>query len=184
LTANQATFESLISALEHYARDSSDLANARLAFSVLTQLTAIWGGPNLDLSPLQTADTPTAAPSPSIQGFDTFVLNRFSPLAWAIPASPNFRPRDPQARAVVIEIAGLQLEILRKTGSTYIDTIRSQLSGMGLGEEGTAEYLSALIKGSASGETTQTVEQGKKGEAKEKGFRGFLVGFMGRGREG
>ncbi|KAF1991941.1 Xpo1-domain-containing protein [Aulographum hederae CBS 113979] len=182
-STNQSIFDTLITALAQYARDPSDISIARLAISVLTRMTVTWGGPTVALPPIdQSTDKPTA-PSPSIPGFDAFVLSRFSPLAWGIPTSANFRPRDPQSKAFVIEVAGLQLEILRKTGGAYVEVLRAQLKEMGVGEEGVNEYVENLMRGAVGGEATGTADgQGRKGEAKEKGFRGFLVRFVERAR--
>jgi exportin-T len=56
----------------------------------------------------------------------------------------------------------LQQEILRKTGSMYLEALRQELGNMGMLEQDVAVYLEKL-----RGDT--------------RGFREFLVGFLGRG---
>ena len=154
--ANQAGFESLIECITVFARQAADLPTARFAFAVLVKMTSVWGGP--DVSP----NDASARPQPALPGFDSFAISRFSPLSWAIPASPGFRVRDPSARNVIYEIAALQQEILKKTGNMYVEALRMELRGMGAAEGNIATYVSKL-----------------KGDSKQ--FREFLVTFLGRG---
>jgi exportin-T len=119
--------------------------------------------PTNDQTPTSPPTSPTAIPpSPLFPGFDTFAITRFSPLSWAIPSTPGFRIADPGSRALVHDIAGLQQEILRKTGMAYIQALAMELGGMGVGEADIQLYLEKL-------------------RGPEKGFRLFLVGFLGRG---
>jgi exportin-T len=69
---------------------------------------------------------------------------------------------DPPSRQLVHDIAQLQQEILKKTGSLYIQALGQELRGMGMGDADVELYLVKL-----------------GGDA--KGFRDFLVGFLGRG---
>ncbi|KAF2837809.1 Exportin-T [Patellaria atrata CBS 101060] len=162
---NQQTFESIITTIEHFARDSADYPNARLAISVLIRMTVVWGG--LDV-PLPTAANPTPLqqPSPTLPGFDSFATTRFSPLCWSILTTPGFSPKDPQARQLLLEVAGLQREILKKTGSAYLDRLREELSGIGVQEQGMDEYLGALVN------------------KDDKGFKQFFLQFIGRATGG
>jgi exportin-T len=162
---NQSIFENVITAIEHFARDATDLQTARTAFQVLTRMTATWGGP--DIAALATSSPPpnsptNLAPTPVIPGFDTFAITHFSPLSWAIPSADDFKVRDPTSRLFVQEIAVLQQEILKKTGEVYINALRSELGGMGVAGSEVEIYLQRL-----RGDT--------------KGFKEFLVGFLGRG---
>jgi len=165
---NQSIFESVIATIEHFARDPSDLTTARTAFSLLTKMTSLWGGPDIPLPPPTIATEPptspaTIPPNPLLPGFDQFAISRFGPLSWAIPATPGFRVQDPSSRGLVADIAGLQQEILKKTGGMYLRALESELRGMGAADADIIVYLEKL-----------------QGDA--KGFRDFLVGFLGRGR--
>ena len=153
--ANQATFDTIITTIEHFARDPTDYPTARLAISVLTRMTAVWGGPDI---PLNSGNPP----APTLPGFDHFAMTRFSPLSWSVPASQGFNSKDPQARLVLGELGGMQIEILKKTGDVYLQNLRQELSNMGVDQQGLDEYLGAL--------TT-------KGE---KGFKQFFQQFVGR----
>jgi exportin-T len=97
-----------------------------------------------------------------IPGFDNFAITHFSPLSWAIPSGDGFKVRDPTSRLFVQEIAVLQQELLKKTGEVYINALRSELGGMGVAGSEVEIYLQRL-----RGDT--------------KGFKEFLVGFLGRG---
>lgn len=167
VTANQSIFESVIAAIEHFARDSSDLTTARTAFGLLTKMTSLWGGPDIPLPPSTTAAELATSPvvittNPVLPGFDQFAITRFSPLSWAIPATPGFRVQDPSSRGLVADIASLQQEILRKTGGMYLRALEMELRGMGAADADILTYLDKL-----------------RGDI--KGFRDFLVGFLGRG---
>jgi hypothetical protein len=59
----------------------------------------------------------------------------------------------------------LQQEILKKTGSLYIAALGQELRAMGAGDQDVALYAEKL-----------------RGDP--KAFKDFLVGFLGRGREG
>ena len=153
---NQAVFEALVECVSLFARQAADLPTAKLAFAVLVKMVSVWGGP--DVSPSDAS----ARPQPALPGFDSFAVSRFSPLSWAIPASPGFRVRDPAARNVIYEIATMQQEILRKTGNAYVEALRMELRGMGAAEGDIDAYVSKL-----------------GGDPKQ--FKEFLVTFLGRG---
>jgi exportin-T len=151
--------------VEHFARDPNDLATARSAFGVIIRMIATWGGPDVMPVPIPNPppNSPTDLPaSPSIPGFDTFIISRFSPLSWAIPSSPGFKAKDPNARQLIYEIASMQQEILKKTGQTYLLALSQELQSMGVGELDVAAYVTKL-----RGDT--------------KGFREFLSTFLTRG---
>ncbi|KAF2192772.1 Xpo1-domain-containing protein [Zopfia rhizophila CBS 207.26] len=166
--ANQSTFESIITSLDTFARDNNDYQTGRLAISVLTRMTTVWGGPD-KIGPGANGSTPTSpitaqAPLP---GFDDFAVTRFSPLAWSIPGSPGFNVKDAQARQVLQEVAGLQAEILKKVGESYVERLKEELRGMGASDEMVQEYLRVLAG---------AIENPKK----EKEWRNFFVQFVSR----
>lgn len=141
---NQQTFDPLLTTLEHFSRDTTDYLSARLAFAVLTRMIQVWGGPDLIVPP--DANNPQS-PSPTLPGFDTFTMQRFSPLVWSLLSSPTFNPKDAQTRTVLGEAAQLQWTILRKTGVEYEMHLRNELSGMGLQDNATQEYVRRLEGG-------------------------------------
>ncbi|KAI9817832.1 MAG: pre-tRNA nuclear export protein [Pycnora praestabilis] len=184
-TANQQTFETIITTLAHFAKDTSDFPTAKLSFSVLTRMSALWGGPDIipqlpfdsqqpphknssssssppplpSLSLINTAPNPT----PTLPGFDHFMITRFSPLCWALPTHPSFNPKDPQAKQALSEIAALQRVIYAKTGQAFVSWLREvELRGMGVEGEVAEEYLRAL------------------GGLDGRGFKAFFQGFVGR----
>jgi exportin-T len=165
--ANQPIFETIISAIEHFARDPNDVTTARTAIALLTKMVTVWGGPDIPLPPstngVQAPTSTTLIPAqPALPGFDTFAISRFSPLSWTIPMTPGFRITDPTSRNLVQDIAGLQQEILKKTGAAYLAALEQELRTMGAGDQDAGLYLEKL-----------------RGDAKS--FKDFLVGFLGRG---
>lgn len=155
---NQAIFETIVSTIEHFARDTSEHPDAKLALSVVTKMAVVWGGPNI-------VDFSNADPTPSLPGFDRFMISRFSALTWALMINPAFEPKDAQANRVMGEIALLQQTILAKTGREYLTYLRDvELRGLGLQEAAIDSYLTALMTGDA------------------KKFKKFLLEFLQQGR--
>jgi len=139
-STNQANFETIISTIEHFAKDTSEHPDSKLATSVLTKMTGVWGGPNIP-----NPATNTLAPNPVLPGFDRFMITRFSSITWALMTSPNFDPKDAQANRVVGEIAILQQAILAKTGREYLNWLKdSELRNLGIPDAAIEEYLRAL----------------------------------------
>lgn len=134
--ANQGNFDSFIASLTRYATDPSDPQSARLAFSALNRLSAIFGGP--DINP----DSTTA--SPSLAGFDGFMLSQFSSLPWDLLRAPGFNAGDAQMRSIMQEAAALQWTMLRKTGATYQRQLEGELRQLGAGDDGVKEYLKSM----------------------------------------
>ncbi|KAK6001603.1 hypothetical protein QM012_002934 [Aureobasidium pullulans] len=141
-SANQQTFETILTTLEHFCRDTSDYPTARLSLGVLTKMTQVWGGPDLTI-PIPPGAAQVAAPT--VPGFDTFIMSRFSPLTWALITQPSFQPKDAQARSYLTEAATLQWTILRKCGAAYATHLRgSEMSGLGLQGPIIDEYIKHL----------------------------------------
>lgn len=153
-------FETVIHSIENLARDASDLPTARLAFGVLSRMTAVWGGPDV-YAPASAPNNNTAhndiKSSNKFPDWDVTAITRFTPLSWALLTSPQFDAKDAQARQVLLEIAGMQLQILRKTGHPYLEALKGQLMGLGVDEKTTEDYVRAMT------------------ERDEKGFRTFFV---------
>jgi len=132
---NQTMFE--ISSIEHFTKDPDDFLTAKIAFQVLSKICATWGGPDIPAT--------SNRPQPSLPGFDRFMMERFSSLAWAIPSHPKYNPNDAQGRQVLKEAAALQKAICAKNGATYLAYLRDvELRGMGMDEGSIEEYLRAL----------------------------------------
>lgn len=151
-SANQGMFDNFITTLTRYAVDPTDPQSARLAFSALNRMTAIWGGP--DISP-----NSNDAPAPVLPGFDAFILSQFSTLPWTLLSAPGFNPGDGQMRSVVQEAGALQWTILRKVGSQYQRQLDGELRNLGASDEGIQAYF-----GSMAGDVV--------------GFRKFFAGFV------
>ena len=142
---NQPFFGTLIETIEHLAKDAEDSHTAKMAFQVLTKMCSVWGGPDVVGSAAQSSVV--ASPQPSLPGFDSFMMSRFSPLCWAVPMNRAFNPKDAQARQVLAEAAVLQKTIYGKTGQEYILWLQDYLlRNMNMNTEMTNEYLSNLVK--------------------------------------
>ncbi|KAJ6186255.1 hypothetical protein N7519_007556 [Penicillium mononematosum] len=156
---NQSIFETVITTIEHFAKDIEDFTTAKMAFSVLGRMASCWGGPDIAPAPANGA-TPAQAALP---GFGGFMITRFSPLCWALPTTPSFNSKDAQAKQVLAEAGALQRTIYSKTGMEYAEYLRNQeLPGMGMGAELIEEFLTAM------------------GQLDVKGFRQFFPSFIQR----
>jgi|TARA_R110002003_G_scaffold1184_11_gene22674 exportin-T len=127
----------------------------------------VWSGPDKvgpGANPTPTSPVATQAP---LEGFDNYVVDRFSPLAWSVPASPGFNPKDAQARQVLYEAANLQTEIVKKVGEPYVERLKGDLSSNGVGGDGVDQYL-------------RTLAGALEGSKKEKEWRNFFVQFVDR----
>ena len=125
----------------------------------------VWSGPD-KVGPGANA-TPTTSVTEPLPGFDNYVIERFSPLVWSIPSSPGFNSKDAQAKQVLYETANLQTEIIKKVGEPYVERLRGDLSGMGVGDDGVDQYL-------------RTLAGAFEGAKKEKEWRTFFAQFVER----
>lgn len=142
ISENQPIFDSMISTLEHFTKDTSDLSNAKLSFTVLSKMASTWGGPDVVASD---GSTISVAPQPILPGFDRFLMERFSPLVWALPGNTEFNPKDAQAKQVLGEAGGLQVSIYMKTGQLYASYLETtELRNVGLDANGVNEYIGSL----------------------------------------
>lgn len=138
-------FNTVISTIEHFAKDVTDFQTAKLAFGVLTRMVSTWGGPDLASQPQLGGNALNSSAQPSLPGFDRFMMERFSPLCWAMPTNPNFDCKDAQGQQVLGEAASLQKAIYTKTGQEYLTWLRDvELSGMGMEIGAKEQYLNAL----------------------------------------
>ena len=130
-------------------------------------MTSVWSGPD-KIGPGANADpsSPVASQT-TIPGFDNYVVDRFSPLVWTIPASPGFNSKDAQAKQVLYEAANLQAEIVKKVGEPFVERLKSDLRGMGVGEVVIDQYL-------------RTLAGAFEGQKKEKEWKNFFVEFVER----
>lgn len=130
-------------------------------------MTSVWSGPDKVGPGANAAATSPNTTQTPLPGFDNYVVERFSPLPWTIPASPGFNSKDAQAKQVLYEAANLQLEIIKKVGEPYVERLKSDLGGMGLGPDGVDQYL-------------QSLAGALQGPKKEKEWRNFYVQFVDR----
>ena len=150
--ANQGIFDSFIRTVTRFATDPSDPQSARLAFSALNRMSAIWGGPDVALNSNST-------PNPALPGFDGFILSQFAPLPWTLLSTPGFNAGDAQMRSVMQEAGALQWTILRKVGGQYQRQLEDDLRNLGASDDGVRSYFGGIA-----------------GDA--IGFRKFFAGFM------
>ena len=151
-SANQNLFNDFITTVIRFACDPSDPQSARLAFSTLNRVTAVWGGPDL---PLNSNDSP----APALSGFDGYILSHFAPLPWSLLSANGFNAGDAQMRSVLQEAASLQWTILRKVGRQYQNQLEDDLRRLGASDEGIRTYFASI-----SGDVI--------------GFRKFFAGFV------
>lgn len=126
--ANQNSFEPLIVSVTTLAKTvthgTGNLAASRLAFSVITRMADLWGGPNIATLGAQ-ATTSSLPPSPAFPGFDRFLIERFHPICWEVLREPQFQPyNDAQAKQVLNEVAGLEQVIYTKTGEMFLQHLQ------------------------------------------------------------
>jgi exportin-T len=134
---------------------------------VLVRMIGVWCGPDkVGPGANQTPTSPVTTQAP-LPGFENYVLERFSPLAWSVPAAPGFNSKDAQTRQVLIEVASLQTEIVKKVGEPYVERLRSDLSGNGVSPDGVDQYL-------------RTLAGALEGSKKEKEWKSFFVQFIDR----
>ena len=138
--ANQSVFEALIDTLARFSCDPADPQSARLAFSVLTKMTTLWGGPDIVIN----GELDARPPQPTLAGFDAFILSRFAPLPWTLVSAPRFSAGDAQMRSVLQEAATLQWSILRKTGNAYQTQLQNELRNLGATDEGVRSYITGI----------------------------------------
>lgn len=140
-------FATVISTIEHFAKDITDFQTAKLAFSVLARMVLTWGGPGSEVPPSasENGTVPDQSAHAKLPGFDQFMMTTFSPLCWAVPSNPNFDSKDAQGKQVLGEAAALQKAIYTMTGQGYLTYLRDvELSGMGMDTDTINEYLGAL----------------------------------------
>ncbi|KAI1735563.1 Exportin-T [Xylaria scruposa] len=129
--ANQGFFEELIGSILALATEiepsSGNIPASKIAFSLLTKMATVWGGP--DVASISENPATHGSPSPVIPGFDQLILiERFHPACWQVLSNSQFRPSaDAQTKQVLNEIAGLEQAIYLKTGASFIQHLQSTL---------------------------------------------------------
>ncbi|KAJ9658272.1 pre-tRNA nuclear export protein, partial [Neophaeococcomyces mojaviensis] len=142
-TTNQPHFETILTTIEHFTKDISDLTTAKMAFQLLARMCLVWGG--ADVVQGQTPTDVTQTGQLELPGFKQFVMTRFSPLCWSMPQNPSFNPKDGQSRQVLMEAAGLQKTIYAKNGQEYINYLQTtELPGLGLQVSMMQDFLRKL----------------------------------------
>lgn len=136
-------FDTVITTIEHFAKDVDDFTTAKMAFSVLSKMGSSWGGP--DVVPEASNGAPPQ--QEALSGFKQFMFTHMSPLCWALPTTPSFNSKDAQAKQVLAEAGGLQRTIYSKTGMEYIEYLRTEeLPKIGMGGELVDEFTGALMR--------------------------------------
>lgn len=112
-------------------------------------MVSTWGGPDVVYD---AGSVPNGVNTQKLEGFDQFMMSRFSPLCWALPSNPSFDSKDAQGKQVLNEAALLQKAIYSKTGQAYLTYLREiELSGMGMSSDIIEEYLGALTTSDSRG---------------------------------
>ncbi|CAM1505260.1 Fc.00g108970.m01.CDS01 [Cosmosporella sp. VM-42] len=126
--ANQQYFETMILSIIELGKTlDGNIGPSRLAFTLMTRISAIWGGPDI-ATISQNPTAPAGAPAPTIPGFDQFMIDKFHSACWEVMRNPNFRPyQDAQTKQVLVEIAGLEQMIYTKTGDMFIQQLQNIL---------------------------------------------------------
>lgn len=149
---NQTILEPVITKVEEYAKDASDLPTAKLALSTLCRMSVVWGGEDIissDNKPI--SPTPAENTSP-IPGFGEFMITHFSPLCWSLPTNPSFSRNDAQGKQALGEVAILQKTIYNKLGPKYVQWLTEQeLPGLGMSAELASQYVAALTGNDVKG---------------------------------
>ncbi|KAF1815712.1 karyopherin-beta [Eremomyces bilateralis CBS 781.70] len=183
---NQPIFDTLITAICTYAGDASDMQSARMSLGVLSRFISVWGGPDVALPEsflqnlgLHKPNQPqingqTSEPSPIFPGFDTFALQRFAPLAWAVPTSNGFTIKYPLGRGMAIEISKMQIKLLRKTGLLYVRQLEGELTAMQVSEATVTELIKELCRGMLE----QTHADGKGPTTDRTSYETYFLRFM------
>lgn len=140
---NQAFFDPMISSIIELGKTiEANIGPSRLAFSIMLRISTIWGGPDV-ATVSANPSAPSGSPTPSIPGFDQFVIDRFHSACWEAMRNPNFKPwQDAQSKQVLTEIAALEQLIYTKTGNLFVQTLQNQLFPS-LGIDG-GEFLQLL----------------------------------------
>lgn len=147
---NQSIFGAAVSTIEDLAKDITDFPTARLSLAVLVRMVATWGGPDI-VAPVPSHNNAPASKVTNgdatykLDGFDQFMIARFSPLCWALPSNPDFDAKDAQGKQVLVEAASLQKAIYAKTGQEYLTYLQEvELSRMGMDNNSIEDYLRNL----------------------------------------
>ncbi|KOS18584.1 Exportin-T [Escovopsis weberi] len=126
--SNQGFFEPMISSVIELGKTlEGNLGPSRLAFTIMTKISSLWGGPDVaQISQNPTA--PSGSPSPAIPGFDRFMMDRFHTACWDAMRNPALGPaQDAQTKQVLTEIAGLEQVIYTKTGDVFIQQMQNEV---------------------------------------------------------
>ncbi|KAM5387205.1 hypothetical protein ACJA88_001557 [Fusarium oxysporum] len=126
--SNQGFFEPMISSIIELAKTlEGNIGGSRLAFTLMTRMAAIWGGPDV-ATISQNPTAPSGSPNPAFPGFDHFMIQRFHSTCWEVMKNPNFRPyQDAQTKQILTEIAGLEQTIYTKTGESFIQELQNNI---------------------------------------------------------
>ncbi|PNP78287.1 hypothetical protein FNYG_08233 [Fusarium nygamai] len=126
--SNQGFFEPMISSIIELAKTlEGNIGGSRLAFTLMTRMAAIWGGPDV-ATISQNPTAPSGSPNPAFPGFDHFMIQRFHSTCWEVMKNPSFRPyQDAQTKQILTEIAGLEQTIYTKTGESFIQELQNNI---------------------------------------------------------
>ncbi|KAA8908637.1 armadillo-type protein [Sphaerosporella brunnea] len=144
--ANRNQFETVLTAVEHFAKATSDPPTEKIAINLMNKLSFVFGPPtgiagNKALEALAGINPPQEQP---LSGFENFMNRRFSILCWEIPYTSGFNIKDAQGRAVLGEVASLQKMLYLKLGEAFLDSLKQAIFPQIGVNRGVDEYCDAL----------------------------------------
>lgn len=144
--ANRENFDTVLQGIVHYAREMSDPSTQKIAFSLISKLSYVFG-PSTPTDHRKTAQLLMGNNPPQeqpIAGFESIMLDRFAMLCWEVPYRERFNPKDAGGRAVLGEIGSLHKMLYVKLGEQYLQRLRGSVFPAINVQRGQEEFLNAL----------------------------------------
>lgn len=145
--ANRDQFDTVLKAIEHYAKETSDPVTEKMAFNLLNKMSFVFG-PSTGVPPTNGATVGLAGVNPPQQqplsGFENLMNQRFSMLCWEVAYLPGINPKDAQSKIVLGEVASLQKMLYFKLGEAFLVSLKSAIFPQLGVNRGVDEYCDAL----------------------------------------
>lgn len=145
--ANRNQFDTVLKAIEHYAKETSDPVTEKMAFNLLNKMSFVFG-PATGVPPTNGATVGLAGVNPPQQqplsGFENLMNQRFSMLCWEVAYLPGINPKDAQSKIVLGEVASLQKMLYFKLGEAFLMSLKSAVFPQLGVNRGVDEYCDAL----------------------------------------
>ncbi|GAN04674.1 tRNA exportin [Mucor ambiguus] len=108
---NIESLETILQTFLHFAKDNSDPTTQKMSFGVFLKTVNSWA-------------SNTAAPGPTVAGFDQFVYNQLLPITFSVPMSAAFNLADGQSILVFGEMTSIQKAMCVKQGADFIEYMK------------------------------------------------------------